>query len=184
MPHRLKRSLTYRHITELAEPSVCTKKRLIVNILRMESKKLGVMGDKALIREWRTFFETSQRVKTQLDESLRSSMRCDLEEYNFFLVLAEAPQHTLRLAEIADRLVFSFARLNYRVGVMVDRGYITKRVCEYDRRSQEITMTEAGLRRYRELSYAHDEHLTRLFGDDITIDDLKELARLVSKFNL
>lgn len=162
----------------------CTKNQLVVTILRMERKNLGAMGDKALIREWRTFFETSQRVKTQLDESLRSSMRSDLEEYNFFLVLSEAPNRTLRLAEIAERLVFSFARLNYRVGVMVDRGYITKRVCENDRRSQEITMTDAGLRHFRELSYAHDEHLTALFGSSVTTDDLRQMAQLVSKFNL
>lgn len=161
-----------------------TTLRMVVNIKFMEKKTLGVLRDRDLMTQWRNFFETSQRLKTQLDESLRSSMKSDLEEYNFFLVLAEAPQHTLRLAEIAEKLVFSFARLNYRVGVMVDRGYVTKRVCENDRRSQQITMTEAGMRRYRELSYAHDDHLTRLFGSSVTLKDLEELSQLVSKFNL
>lgn len=150
----------------------------------MEQLSLEVLQNRSLMDPWRTYFETSQRLKVHLDKSLHAEMRSDLEEYNFFLVLNEAPNRTLRLAELAERLVFSFSRLNYRVGQLVKRGYVVKEICEEDRRSQRITMTELGREHFRELAKAHDRHLARVLGPNITQTDLEQMAELVKKFTI
>ena len=130
------------------------------------------------MEQWRTYFEASQYVRTTLADALREETGADLEEFNFLMVLAEAPQHTLHLSEIAERLVFSFARLNYRVKTFVERGLITKEQCPADKRASHVTLTRRGLEHFTALGAVHSQHVEQLVRTHLTPDELALLASL------
>ena len=75
---------------------------------------------------WRTYFETSQRIRQVLDDRLKEQAGMSVSDYNTLLLLWEAPERTLTMGTLAKRLVFSPSRLNYRIKVLEDAGLVEK----------------------------------------------------------
>ena len=85
------------------------------------------LGKEALAQNaWRTYFETSQRLRQALEVQLKDDAGLDVSDYNTLLLLWEAPERTLTMSALAKKLVFSPSRLNYRIKVLVDAGLVTK----------------------------------------------------------
>lgn len=132
---------------------------------------------------WRTYFETSQFIRTFLADALRDETGADLEEFNFLMTLAEAPGHTLGLSEVADKLIFSFSRLNYRVKTFVERGLITKEQSPTDRRVSQVTLTPKGLEHFTALGAVHSRHVEELVTTHLSPDELAQLAEISARFS-
>ena len=66
-------------------------------------------------RAWRPYIEASLRLETKLDERLRETTGLTLMDYHVLMLLSEAPQHRLRMSELADKMVFSRSRITYQI---------------------------------------------------------------------
>lgn len=142
-----------------------------------------LLGEASALDAWRLYFETSQRVAARLGAALKDDAGMDLPEYNLLLVLAEEPGRRLRMSVLADRLVFSVPRLSYRVGVLVERGWVRKEPCPDDGRAHDVTLTEDGFHALVRAGRGHRAQIRQVFDAVLDADDITALARIMGKIS-
>ncbi|MGO1399266.1 MAG: MarR family winged helix-turn-helix transcriptional regulator [Brevibacterium yomogidense] len=140
-----------------------------------------LLGETRTMEAWRLYFETSQRVMARLGAALKDDAGMDFADYNLLMVLAEAPQRTLRMTVLAEKIVFSVPRLSYRIGVLVDRGWVLKEACAEDRRVHNIILTDAGAAALVAAGRDHRAQIHEVFDARLSTDDIDDLARIMAK---
>lgn len=130
---------------------------------------------------WRTYFETSQRLRQVLDDRLKEQAGLSVSDYNALLLLWEAPERTLTMGALAKRLVFSPSRLNYRIKVLEDAGLVEKLACAEDRRSHNIRLTEAGGRRFLDAARLHSRAIAEVFLSHVDDAELEVIETVFSR---
>jgi DNA-binding MarR family transcriptional regulator len=93
---------------------------------------------------WRSFVESSWALHTHLEDELRAQTGLSMNDYHVMVTLSEAPEHRLRMGELASRLVFSPSRITYQISSMVKRGLVRKQPCHEDGRATNARLIEAG----------------------------------------
>ena len=73
------------------------------------------------------------QIQTLLDEDSRRRHGLALADYQVLLLL-HAPQHRLRMGEIADAMVFSSSRLSYQIDKLGRAGLVRRERADADRR--------------------------------------------------
>lgn len=127
---------------------------------------------------WRRYFESSALLTDRLERSLREQTGLSLADYNVLLLLTEAPENTLRMGELARRLVFSPSRLTYLVKTLTDRGLVDRRDCAQDGRGKEAVLTDAGRSAFRRAAVLHGRDVDALFLDGLDDRDAAVLDRV------
>ena len=130
---------------------------------------------------WRTFIEGSWALHTRLEDELRAATGLSMADYHVMVVLSEAPEHRLRMGELAGRLVFSASRLTYQISSMVKRGLVRKQSCPDDGRGQEAVLTEHGLAELVAAAPLHLKTVRDSFIDHLDDDELAVIGRAFAK---
>jgi DNA-binding MarR family transcriptional regulator len=97
------------------------------------------------------------------------------------LPLAEAPRRELRMHELAERSHLTPSGLTRRVDRLIERGWVTRRGCEGDRRVAYAVLTDAG---QRELALALPFHaglLERHVAPSLTAAERDRLIELLER---
>lgn len=106
-------------------------------------------------------------------------------DYTVLVVLSEAPNHRMRLMELADRTLWSKSRLSHQLTRMQQRGLLRREECEQQPRNSRATdavLTTDGLRVIENAAPKHLESMRRHFIDLLTdhqIDVLGEVTENV-----
>jgi DNA-binding MarR family transcriptional regulator len=130
---------------------------------------------------WRTFIESSWALHTHLEDELRATTGLSMNDYHVMVVLSEAPQHRLRMGELAGRLVFSPSRITYQINSMVKRGLVRKQPCPEDGRGQEAVLTDEGMAALEAAAPLHLITVRDRFIDRLDPDELEVIARVFDK---
>jgi DNA-binding MarR family transcriptional regulator len=130
---------------------------------------------------WRAFVESSWALHTRLEDELRAATGLSMSDYHIMVVLSEAPQHRLRMGELASRLVFSPSRLTYQISSMVKRGLVRKQSCPDDGRGQEAVLTDAGMAALVAAAPLHLETVRDNFIDHLDADELAVIGRVFAR---
>ncbi|MEU3984529.1 MarR family winged helix-turn-helix transcriptional regulator [Streptomyces sp. NPDC026672] len=97
-------------------------------------------------------------------------------EYAVLMHLSEAPQHAMRMIDLAGRLWLSQSAATRIVERLCRAGLVARRPSEYDKRGQVAVLTEEG---HKQLEASYPGHLAsvrRLVFDRLRGIDLGELA--------
>jgi len=130
---------------------------------------------------WRAFIESSWALHNRLEEDLREATGLSMADYHVMVVLSEAPEHRIRMGELAGRLVFSPSRVTYQINSMVKRGLVRKQSCAADGRGQEAVLTEAGLAELVAAAPLHLATVRQSFIDDLDEDELAVIASVFER---
>jgi DNA-binding MarR family transcriptional regulator len=130
---------------------------------------------------WRAFIESSWALHTHLEDELRAATGLSMSDYHVMVTLSEAPEHRVRMGELAGRLVFSPSRLTYQISTMVKRGLVVRQACPDDGRGQEAVLTAAGLNALREAAPAHLATVRACFIDDLDAAEIATLTRVFER---
>ncbi|MDY7086468.1 MAG: MarR family transcriptional regulator [Actinomycetota bacterium] len=130
---------------------------------------------------WRTFIESSWALHTHLEDELRAQTGLSMNDYHVLVVLSEAPQHRLRMGELAGRLVFSPSRITYQISSMVKRGLVRKQPCPDDGRGQEAVLTDDGMAALESAAPLHLITVRDSFIDRLDPDELAVITQVFSK---
>lgn len=141
----------------------------------------NLLAEARTMESWRLYFETSQRVMAQLVAALKEDAGMDLADYNLLMVLAEAPARTLTMSVLAERIVFSVPRLSYRIGVLVERGWVLKQPCPDDGRAHNVILTDEGAAALIAAGRDHRQQIHEVFDAVLDADDIAALARVMGK---
>jgi DNA-binding MarR family transcriptional regulator len=107
-------------------------------------------------RNWRAFLGGVTGLMDSLDRELRSRHGLSLSEYEILVRLSEAPDRTMRMAELADQAALSRSRLTHTVTRLETVGILRRERCDEDGRGVQAVLTEDGVQL---LNQAADTHV-------------------------
>ena len=90
-----------------------------------------------------------------LDRDLRNQHALSLPEYEILVRLSEAPDRTMRMAELADRVALSRSRLTHTVARLEKADILRRERCDEDGRGVQAVLTDHGMRVLRKAAGTH-----------------------------
>jgi DNA-binding MarR family transcriptional regulator len=126
-----------------------------------------------VIRALHAAFMTMMR---QFDADLRREHQLSHTEYIALDWLAEAPDHTMGLSDLAASCQQSLSAISRSVGRLETQGLVRRVQSTTDARAYNAVLTDAGLKRYREATPTHNISLRRYLFDQLEGIDLDALG--------
>ena len=132
-------------------------------------------------RAWRNFLLAHSRVLARVDADLTAECDMTLAEYEVLLHLFEAPDHRLRMNELAELARLSPSGLTRRFDALVRRGWVARERCDEDRRGVLAQLTAEGLERIDAAQPVHARGQRMHFGDVLGRDELELVADAMAR---
>ncbi len=129
---------------------------------------------------WRAFLEGHARVVKLLAAELESKTTLQLTWYDALVQLEEAGD-TLRMSELADRLLLSRSATTRFVDRLEREGLIERRASTEDRRGMEVWLTDRGVQALREAAPIHLDGVYRHFAAAFGDGEVRLLAELLER---
>ncbi len=133
---------------------------------------------RAQLRSWRAFLRAHAVVTRALEGELLAAEDLSLAAYDVLVQLVEAPQHRLRMTELADAVLLSRSGVTRLVDRLEHAGLVHRCRVEGDGRGVAAELTAAGLARLRAASRTHLAGVARHFAARLDADDLAALERI------
>jgi DNA-binding MarR family transcriptional regulator len=124
---------------------------------------------------WRNFLVVHARLQRILDQELRGEHDISLAEYDALVVLAGAPNHRLRMHQLADQVLLSRSGVTRLIDRLVADGSVERDHCSTDARGAEAVLTRAGLSRLRDASGTHLRGIAQHFFELVSAEQLTAL---------
>ena len=114
---------------------------------------------------WRRFVETHAAIVRRLDDDLRAQSGLSLSSFEVLYELVRAPGNRLRMAELADRLLFTRSGVTRLVDRLERDGLVERNDCAHDGRGVYAILTERGFETFEAAAAPHVDGVRSLFLD-------------------
>src|SRR5690348_17042458 len=94
---------------------------------------------------WVGFLSATNLVARKLEQQLKDDAALSHTQYEVLVQLSAEPGHSLRMTELADRLVTSKSGLTYQVTQLERAGLVARRTCPSDVRGVIAQLTDRGM---------------------------------------
>lgn len=128
-------------------------------------------------RAWRAYLLGSTLLVERLDRDLREKHGLSLPEYEILVRLSEAPERSLRMAELADSVKNSRSRITHTVTRMERAGLVRRRQCASDGRGVYALLTETGQQKLVDAAPEHVASVRAALIDVVSPEDLEAMRR-------
>lgn len=132
------------------------------------------------LEAWRLFLEAHASVTRTLERELMDERRLPLTWYDVMVQLQEAGG-SLRMHELADRLLLSRSATTRLVERLEKRDLIERRACPEDRRGTHVVLTDGGLAVLRDAAPIHLSGVGEHFAERLTGSDTEALISALKK---
>jgi len=116
----------------------------------------------------------SQLLLRQLDRDLIPH-GLNGRDYEILVELSEAPEHRLRMTDLADATSQSRSRLSHQITRMEKRSLVRRDGCEGDKRGTFAVLTKAGFETIERVALHHVENVRRHYIDRLTPQQMEEI---------
>jgi DNA-binding MarR family transcriptional regulator len=106
--------------------------------------KVTETKNQKLLDQWNEMENAHARIRGALEQALQREHRLSLTEYEVLRRLSDAPEGHRRIQELADEIHLSQSALSRLVQRLEDEGYVSRAVCDHDRRGVFACVTDAG----------------------------------------
>ncbi len=130
------------------------------------------------LASWRAFLRAHAVITRALEVELVAEQALSLAAYDVLVQLVEAPQHQLRMTELADAVLLSRSGVTRLVDRLERTGLVSRCPVEHDGRGVAARITDAGFARLKQASRTHLAGVARHFADRLDADDLATLQRI------
>lgn len=125
---------------------------------------------------WLPLIRVVQELPQAIDRRLREDAGITHTYYAMLANLAAATDRRLTMGELARLTSTSPSRLTHAVAVLEERGWVTKRSCPSDRRSQYAVLTDEGRALLERIAPGHVAQVRELVFDRLTRAQVHALA--------
>ena len=138
-------------------------------------------GDAHLFKEsdqlsaWRLFLQTYRRVLDRLEDELQGQRGLSLTWYDVLIQLYKAPEHRLRMNDLAGSVLLSKSGLTRLIDRMEKAGLVERASCPSDRRGWFAVLTPRGEEVFKEAAPVHLDGIARHFTDHISPNEARAL---------
>ena len=133
---------------------------------------------------WRGLLHAHAALVKALDAELEAAHGLPLSSYEVLLFLAQAPDHRLRMAELADRVLLSRSGMTRMVDRLERDGYIARDTCADDKRGSYAVLTERGAALLKQARPTHLAGVRRRFLAQFSDDELAQLSAFWGRLDL
>jgi len=116
-----------------------------------------------------------------MSDELEAGPGMPLTQYDVLRQLALAPDRSLRMSELADRVLLSRPGLTGVVKRLEADGLVERRPCHEDGRGLNAVLTARGRRRLAEAHPTHVGSIRRRFAEHFDDEELGTLAVLLGR---
>jgi DNA-binding MarR family transcriptional regulator len=141
----------------------------------------NLLKDDDRLRAWILFLESYRRVIVTLDDELQSERGLSLAWYDVLIQLFDAPDHRLRMNELASVVLLSKSGLTRLVDRMEAAGLVERASSPTDRRGSFAVLTPRGEQVFRKAAPVHLDGIQRHFACHLTATEARTLARAFEK---
>ena len=127
------------------------------------------------MRAWRAFAEVNGHLLAALEGDL-APHGLNLGDYEVLVLLSEAPDHQLRMCDLAERLGLSPSGLTRRLDGLVKSDYVERVPSACDRRVMLATVTGTGLEAMRVAAADHVASVRARLLDHLTPQQVEALG--------
>jgi DNA-binding MarR family transcriptional regulator len=129
-------------------------------------------------RAWRGFLDVHAQLNAAINRQLQSTTGLSLSDYAILVELTSdvAPDGSLRMFELGERLQWEKSRVSKQVSRMEARGLVERRHCADDRRGAFVDLTPEGRAAIEAAAPAHVELVRDLFFEGATRDQVRALG--------
>jgi DNA-binding MarR family transcriptional regulator len=135
--------------------------------------------DDVEMRAWRTFIETVSDVTDLLEADLQHGKGLSIGDYQVLVFLSEAPEHRLRMSDLAAQLHLSPSGLTRRLDGLVRAGLVSRQPSVEDRRVLLAVLTDAGYERIVDAAPVHVASVRRRLLDALTREQIVQLGGIL-----
>lgn len=129
-------------------------------------------------RAWRGFRRIITLMPPRIERDLRVDAQLSVADYEVLSNLSEQENHSYRLMDLAERLLWSRSRLSHHLERMEARNLITRRSSPEDGRGAVAELTEHGLATIVAAAPSHVASVRSHFIDLLTPSELEVLGDL------
>jgi len=133
------------------------------------------------IAVWRSFLRAHAFVLRELEQELTTDAELPLSTYDVLLQLVEAPDHRLRMAELADRVLLSRSGLTRLVDRLQADGFVRREPSPDDARGTYTVLTREGFHALRRAAPVHLAGVQRHWLAHFDDDELRQLGELLAR---
>jgi DNA-binding MarR family transcriptional regulator len=137
--------------------------------------------DPAHMAAWRNFIEAHARVLSRLSRELQDEESLPLTWYDVLVQLSEAEDRSLRMQDLADRVLLSQSGLTRLVDRLQRAGLVERVRCAEDGRGFFAQLTPDGLAALRRAYPTHLRGVREWFADSLTPDEAEVLTRALGR---
>jgi len=139
--------------------------------------------DPARMAAWRAFIEAHARVSRRLAGELQSELDLPITWYDVLVQLSEAPEGSLRMQDLADRVLLSQSGLTRLVDRLEQEGYVSRERCPSDGRGTFAVLTPAGLAAIHRAYPTHLRGVRTWFSDLMSEDEARVVAEVLGRIS-
>jgi DNA-binding MarR family transcriptional regulator len=130
----------------------------------------------AEMRAWQALLHAHHQVVGSLDRELRERHDLAFAEYDVLLRLARSPGRSLRMSDLAERVLLSPSGLTRLVDRLEERGLVERAADRADRRVAYASLTPRGLRELRGAARTHLRGIREHFTGRLSEPQLRTIA--------
>ena len=130
---------------------------------------------------WHNLLQVSTRVIRELDRRLDLEHRISAREFDVLINLDGAPDHGLRMTELANAVLLSSGGLTRLVGRLEERGFVQRDQDSADARAFHAKLTDAGRVQLAEARVTHDAVIHELFGAHLSAAEVGTMTRALGR---
>ncbi len=120
-------------------------------------------GDHQALRLWLRLLSCTVRIENKIRLRLRREFNTTLPRFDLMAQL-ERSAGGLRMSELSQRLMVSGGNVTGITDQLEREGFVSRTACPGDRRAFTVKLTDAGMKRFREMAARHELWIAELLG--------------------
>jgi DNA-binding MarR family transcriptional regulator len=130
---------------------------------------------------WRLFLTAHVRLLDRMEAQLAKANLPSLEWYDVLFTLKEAPNHRLRLSDVADKVLLSRSNLTRLVDRLEAAGLLRRERCPSDRRGAFAVLTDAGLAMQQTMWAVYSQSIADYFGAHVDAETCQVMHQALTR---
>lgn len=129
-------------------------------------------------RTWQAYLHATALLEDHLDRRLQRDASLPHVYYGLLVQLSEAPEHRMRMTELAQQVKITRSRLSHAVARLEKNGWARRESCPSDKRGQFAVLTEAGLAMLRSAAPGHVAAVRGALFDRLSPEQVEQLGEI------
>lgn len=130
---------------------------------------------------WRSFLGGTIVLNDRLDRDLRTAHGLSMPEYEILVRLSEAPDRSIRMAELAAAVSHSRSRVTHTIARLEREDLVFRGQCSEDGRGVSAVMTDKGFALLEEAAHTHVRGVHSYLVDNASPEEFAVLGQIMQR---